>query len=204
MPAAATAGQRNDEARQRLLAAADELMYAKGYEAVGVAELCQAADVRKGSFYHFFDSKQSLALAMLDTAWDRARRRLFAPFEDDSITVGEALDRYGELLATQLRRTFELEDGFVAGCRFGNFASELATRDDLIRARLGEVFDEMERAVAAAIARGARSGEVSADIDPGLAAADIVAFMEGRMVMAKVRRDPELLADLGAAARRFL
>ena len=41
--------------RQRLLDAADVLMHERGYEAVGVAELCNAADAKKGSFYFFFD-----------------------------------------------------------------------------------------------------------------------------------------------------
>ena len=39
--------------RERLLEAANAMMYARGYEAVSVAGLCEAADARKGSFYHW-------------------------------------------------------------------------------------------------------------------------------------------------------
>ncbi|MEM8925954.1 MAG: helix-turn-helix domain-containing protein [Actinomycetota bacterium] len=39
------------DSRVRLLDAADRLMYERGYEAVGVAELCRVAEVKKGSFY---------------------------------------------------------------------------------------------------------------------------------------------------------
>ncbi len=197
-------GRRNDEARIRLLRAADRLMYQRGYEAVGVAELCAEADVRKGSFYHFFESKQALALAMLDRAWTRAKGHLFAPFDDESLTAAEAIDRYGQLLADQLRSLSKQEDGVVAGCRFGNFAAELATQDDAIRARIDEIFDEMIAAVARSIARDVEAGRLPPPVRPADAAADVVTFMEGRMLFAKVRRDPDLLADLGEAGRRFL
>ena len=39
--------------RERLLEAANAMMYARGYGAVSVADLCEAADARKGSFYHW-------------------------------------------------------------------------------------------------------------------------------------------------------
>ena len=51
--------------RERLLDAADRLMWARGYEAVGVAELCAEAGAPRGSFYHWWPSKQALAAAML-------------------------------------------------------------------------------------------------------------------------------------------
>ena len=38
--------------RERLLEAANAMMYARGYEAVSVADVCEAADARKGSFFH--------------------------------------------------------------------------------------------------------------------------------------------------------
>jgi TetR/AcrR family transcriptional repressor of nem operon len=54
------------DTRQRLLDAAQELMYASSYREVGVQKICDHAGVRKGSFYHFFPSKHELALAVLD------------------------------------------------------------------------------------------------------------------------------------------
>jgi AcrR family transcriptional regulator len=59
---------RPSDARQQLIGAAREVIYANSYEAVTVDELCAAAGVNKSSFYHFFSSKQELVLATLDTA----------------------------------------------------------------------------------------------------------------------------------------
>ena len=59
--------------RERLLDAADALMYDRGYEAVSVAYLCAAADARKDNLW---PSKRDLALAMLGLAWERNCKRL--------------------------------------------------------------------------------------------------------------------------------
>jgi TetR/AcrR family transcriptional repressor of nem operon len=58
---------RTSTAKARLIATAMELMYVRGYTAVGVHEICTQAGVHKGSFYHFFPSKQALVLAVIDT-----------------------------------------------------------------------------------------------------------------------------------------
>jgi len=58
---------RTSTAKARLIATAMEIMYIRGYTAVGVHEICTQAGVHKGSFYHFFPSKQALVLAVIDT-----------------------------------------------------------------------------------------------------------------------------------------
>src|SRR3981189_495802 len=59
---------RTSDARERILSAARSLIETHGYSALGVAEICRTAGVPKGSFYYFFDSKESLALAVIDDA----------------------------------------------------------------------------------------------------------------------------------------
>ena len=57
---------RTSDARDRIVSTAARLFLERSYQAVGVDELCQAADVRKGSFYHYFCSKSELAKAVID------------------------------------------------------------------------------------------------------------------------------------------
>ncbi|MEM9564876.1 MAG: TetR/AcrR family transcriptional regulator, partial [Actinomycetota bacterium] len=190
--------------KQRLIDAADVLMYERGYESVGVADLCRAADVRKGSFYHFFPSKQALALAMLDRSWQRVRSTIFAASIDDpDVSVFDGIEAYGQLLADNLER-ISPDGRTILGCRFGNFAVELSARDAEVRARVDAIFAEMTAAIASSFVRGLESGEVDDEVDPERAALDVLAHMEGLMVLAKSRRDPDLLRGLGAAARRLV
>lgn len=57
---------RGDETRGRILAAARECFVRAGYDASGVAEICERAGVSKGAFYHHFPSKQAVFLALVE------------------------------------------------------------------------------------------------------------------------------------------
>ena len=57
---------RCSDARDRLLATAAQLVHERGYTAVSVSDICEAAGLKKGSFYHFFPSKHALVLATLE------------------------------------------------------------------------------------------------------------------------------------------
>ncbi|MBN2147944.1 MAG: TetR/AcrR family transcriptional regulator [Anaerolineales bacterium] len=59
--------QRSEETRNHLLEAANHLFSQHGYDATGVASICQQAGVSKGAFYHHFPTKQALFLALLES-----------------------------------------------------------------------------------------------------------------------------------------
>src|SRR5947208_13020184 len=86
---------RTSDARQKILDAARSLIEGRGYSALGVAEICKAAGVPKGSFYYFFESKESLALAVVDEHWAAQKR----DWERALGGTGKPLER--------LRRLFE-------------------------------------------------------------------------------------------------
>jgi TetR/AcrR family transcriptional repressor of nem operon len=73
---------RTSNADQRLMEAALSLLWGESYGAVTVDDICRRADVRKGSFYHFFESKSDLAVKALSRMWTDYRPLLdemFAP-----------------------------------------------------------------------------------------------------------------------------
>jgi len=59
--------QRSEETRNHILEAATQLFSKYGYDATGVAEICQAAGVSKGAFYHHFTSKQAIFMELLNS-----------------------------------------------------------------------------------------------------------------------------------------
>ncbi|MET8138701.1 TetR/AcrR family transcriptional regulator [Sphaerisporangium sp. NPDC005288] len=174
---------RTSDARDRILAAAQSLIESRGYSALGVAEICKAAGVPKGSFYYFFESKEALALAVIDEHWSRQRRDWSAVLDGD----GEPLDR--------LRRLFEITEaaqragqqtcGTVSGCLFGNLTLELSNQAETIRVRLQEIFDAQVDMVEAVVAQAGERGEVDVP-DTRDAARSLVAQLEGQVLFAKL------------------
>jgi TetR/AcrR family transcriptional repressor of nem operon len=178
-------------------------MHERGYEATGVAELCEAAGAPKGSFYHWWPTKQALALAMLDRQWELARERVLEP----AFAVGEPIvqqfARYAELLMAVLRDEVE-QTGSVHGCPFGNLVVELATRDQVIRSRGEEILSEIRHVFATAIAAAREAEELPADLDSDDLADAILAHLEGLFVIAKARNDPAVFERLPRDIRRLL
>ncbi len=192
-----------------MINAAAVMMHERGYAAVGVADICREADSKKGSFYHYFDSKQALAIEMLEESWQRLRRHVFDvafadPGEGD-IGPGtiDQFDRYGDLLAGNLDRMLR-DRGLIAGCLFGNFANEMSAVDPEIAACLRTIFADMTTYFASAIEAGQRRGEIDPDIDPTEQAVAVLALMEGLMTLSKTTGQPAMVRRLGPEINRLL
>lgn len=185
---------RTSDARDRLLNAACELMLRRGYGALGVAEICAHADVRKGSFYHFFPSKQALTLAAIDAHWARQRADWTAILSAPT----PALSRLEKLVQQQVsaQRHARKAGGAVTGCLFGNLALELSNQEQEVRHRLEEIFDEQIDLVESALRDAAEEGAIPRPAADRVTARAIVAQIEGMVLLAKLGNDPSVLADL--------
>ncbi|MFE1925923.1 TetR/AcrR family transcriptional regulator [Streptomyces asoensis] len=192
---------RTSDAKQKILGAARSLIEGRGYSALGVAEICKAAGVPKGSFYYFFDSKESLALAVMDEHWAAQRRN----WERVLGGEGKPLER--------LRRLFEETEagqratqdgcGTVSGCLFGNLTLELSNQTEAVRLRLKEIFEAQVDMVESVIAEARRRGDVSAT-DTREAARAVVAQLEGQVMFAKLYNDTTRLTPLWDNCRALL
>jgi TetR/AcrR family transcriptional repressor of nem operon len=94
------------EARARILGAARSLVRHKGFAATSVDDLCAAAGVTKGAFFHHFASKEALGVALIDD-WTAMTGAMFAAhpynFRDDPLDrVFGYLDLRRELLGQPL------------------------------------------------------------------------------------------------------
>src|SRR6516164_1765695 len=65
----------NPEVRTRLLNAGGRVVYEMGFNASGVQDIVGAADVPKGSFYSYFDSKEAFAAEVLEAYWESIEHR---------------------------------------------------------------------------------------------------------------------------------
>lgn len=179
--------------------AACELMHNRGYGSIGVAEICASADVRKGSFYHFFESKQALTMEVIDMHWARQRAVWIAVLGADC----PALHRIERLVRSQVdgQRSAKESLGVVNGCLLGNLALELSTQDALVQRRLAEVFEEQIAMVEAVLVEAESEGTIPTGRTN---ARGLLAQVEGMVLFAKLANDPDLLDDLWAHTRMLL
>jgi TetR/AcrR family transcriptional repressor of nem operon len=193
---------RTSDARDKILAAAQRLIEQRGYTALGVAEICAAAGVPKGSFYYFFASKQALALAVIDEHWATQRRQWTELLDNDRPPLRRLRDLFDATEAVQ--RAGQEDGGTVVGCLFGNLALELSTQSEEIRARLQEIFEAQIEMIERVVLDAQSSGDAAATVDAREAARSIVAQLEGRVLFAKLLNDPAQLETLWRNALALL
>jgi TetR/AcrR family transcriptional repressor of nem operon len=186
-----------DTTRDRILENARRLIYTRSFTDVGVAEICEAAGVKKGSFYHFFASKQELALAVLDQQLKERSAGVLGLLRDRSLPPLERLRRL-PLLAADYQEALRQEYGVVPGCLFGNLGAELSTCDQPIRTRVAEIFSTLEGGIERLLREAQDRGDIEG-LDVSATARAMFAYFEGVILTAKTRNDPGILRELGPA-----
>jgi TetR/AcrR family transcriptional repressor of nem operon len=188
---------RPSDARQRLIEAAKNVIFAHNYEAVRVDELCAVAGVNKSSFYHFFASKQELVLAAIDSQWQWFEQTVLAPTFSDHLSPHEQILHFFDLVLKR-QRAQKLADGYMHGCPAGNLTLEMSTVDELIRARVEQFFRAWLKYFERMLDQAKAQGSVPATLDSAATAQALLAYFEGVMLLAKGRNDPSLLHTLRA------
>lgn len=187
------------DTRQLILDAASFMFHTQSYNAVGVAAICNKADVSKGSFFHFFKSKQELALAVMDQFKLIINQQLISNAFSSSIEPLQRLDDF-VLALYNFQNTQKDEIGHMPGCPFGNIAMEQATQDEVLRKKaencLTGLGDQFLRTITEAIESGALP-----DIDAKATADAMLSYIEGIQLLAKTRNDPGLILKLGPAMK---
>lgn len=190
------------DTRARLIETAANLWHSRSYADVGVSEICEAADVKKGSFYHFFPSKSAVALAVLDRRRDQAVEHVFAPAFARASSPLERLVALTEV-HYELQAAMQAETGAVMGCPVGNLALELSTQDAEVRERCAELLADWAAVVEGLLADAVEAGELP-PLDVARAGAAVVAYAEGILLLAKTRNDPTLIRDLGHGVKQLV
>lgn len=186
------------DTRQRIVASARDLIYSRSYTDVGVAEICERANVKKGSFYHFFASKQELSLAVIDDMRVLMEDRILIPAFARDLPPLQRLQRFIEnLYAFQCDTAGAV--GRLLGCPFGNLALEMATSDDSIRRKLVGVFASIQARFEHVLNEAQAAGEIGREVDVAATAQAMFAYFEGVLMLAKTANDPELIRRLAPA-----
>jgi AcrR family transcriptional regulator len=177
-------------ARDRLLAAANELFYEEGVHTVGIDRVIERAGVAKASLYSAFGSKEELVLAYLALRAERRQRRIserIARFDDPRAQILAIFEFLCELVNEPDFRGCAFANACAEGPRGESKVSDVAMN---MRAWTRRLFVEL--ASAAGAANGAQLGR------------QLALLYDGAIVSAAVDREPESAVEALAVARLLL
>jgi|SRR5450830_68916 len=170
-------------ARQTILETAQSIVGAKGFSAVGLNEILQAADVPKGSFYHYFHSKDAFGVVLLDTYFDHYVQGMAQLFDEPGLSQHAKLMRYWQCWIDN--QTGCTDAGKCLAVKLGAEVSDLS---EPMRLALDRGTSRTIALLAGAIGRGVEDGSLTVTQAPQSLARSLYALWLGTSVMSKITR----------------
>jgi TetR/AcrR family transcriptional repressor of nem operon len=170
-------------ARQTILETAQSIVGAKGFSAVGLNEILQAADVPKGSFYHYFHSKDAFGVVLLDTYFDHYVQGMAQLFDAPGLSQHAKLMRYWQCWIDN--QTGCTDAGKCLAVKLGAEVSDLS---EPMRLALDRGTSRTITLLAVAIGRGVEDGSLTVTQAPQSLARSLYALWLGTSVMSKITR----------------
>ena len=190
---------RDTDSRELLLDTARRIMARKGYSAVGINEVLADAGVPKGSFYHYFSSKEAFGEAMLRSY-----------FTDYLTGMNDILTRPERSGAERLmaywawwRETQSLDDCH-GKCLAVKLGAEVTDLSEPMRLALKDGTDAIVARIEQAVTQGLRDGSLAVDGDPREVAHALYDLWLGASVRAKIHRSPAPLDTATTVTRTLL
>jgi TetR/AcrR family transcriptional repressor of nem operon len=170
------------DTRDKLVRTAEKLMLRGGYSATRVDDVIRSAGLSKGSFYHFFESKEALGLAALERYYaDRVERLAAGAYaaEEDPLRRAHAFLDHAARIAPDL---------WKEGCLLASFAADAAGSVPIVADALRQRTGELRALVADLLSPLATPETTATDL-----ADDFLVCIEGSIVLARIHGDPGYL-----------
>ncbi|UGU17139.1 TetR/AcrR family transcriptional regulator [Sinomicrobium kalidii] len=161
---------RHKEKTAFLLEKGLELLWFKGYNGTSVNDIVKVADVPKGSFYFYFDSKEDFAVKALDRYFTLKREATAEMLEDESIPPSQRLYNYYDKRVTIMKEQLKC----TLGCMACNIGNEMAEHSERIRLTVVNHEERIRRQIIDVVIAAQMNEEIDHTVNPD----KIVAFIE--------------------------
>lgn len=193
------AGVSYAETRTLLIRTGLAVLTEKGYSSVGIDEILRLVAVPKGSFYHYFPSKEAFGQALIAAYADYFARKLDGCFLDAACSPLQRLRNFVEDARQGMAK-----HGFRRGCLVGNLGQEMAVLPESFRCQLAGVFEDWQQRTERCLKEAQRMGEIDATLDCASLAAFFWIGWEGAVLRAKLERQPTALDTFAGGFFRLL
>ena len=187
------------DVRDNILATGQRLMAGKGYSAVGLNEILTAAGVPKGSFYHYFGSKDAFGEALLDSYFEDYLAEIDVTLALPGLNMAQRVLRYFEVWQ-QTQSFFDCQ----GKCLAVKMAAEVADLSEAMRLSIRRGTSGIVSRLAAAIEAGVAEGSLTVAGDAVATARSLYQLWLGASVMVKIERDVAPFATAMQSTRDML
>ena len=167
--------------RVKLIQASVELLTKKGFASAGIEEILSIVQVSKGSFYHYFESKEAFGIVLIKSYPDYFNKRLDTSLSKEDLTPIEQLQDF-ILIARENMKKYN----FSRGCLVGNLRREMAMLPGSFGKIIIGVFNHGQFQTASCLRRSQETGEIALDLDCDALAAAFWIGWEGAVLRAKL------------------
>ncbi|RIY32712.1 hypothetical protein CKF54_04460 [Psittacicella hinzii] len=171
--------KQGEETKNHILQVGMDLILQKGFTGVGISEILKAADVPKGSFYHYFASKEVFGQELIDFYFDDYLARLSEIFADNSLNFSEKLLKYWQVW----------QENEISGirCLIVKLSAEVSDVSDLMRKHIQQGMQRVMNKVVEELEREQQAGKFE-QVSPQFLVSNIFSSFLGACLIYKVNR----------------
>ncbi len=169
------------ETRQALIQAGLAVLTEKGYSAVGIDQILRSVNVPKGSFYHYFKSKEAFGQALIEAYAAYFAHKLDRFLLNRDVAPLQRLHNFIDDAGQGMAR-----HAFQRGCLVGNLGQEMTLLPESFREQLSAVFEDWQQRTARCLREAQAEGSIPAELDCDRLAAWFWIGWEGAVLRAKL------------------
>jgi TetR/AcrR family transcriptional repressor of nem operon len=189
----------DSQTKEKLLDAARGLMLEKGYTATSVDDVCEAAGLTKGSFFHYFEGKEDLARVLAQRFYESMREvHESAPYRQKKNPLDRVFGYVDFLMGLSGRPEM------AKGCLLGMFAQELSATHPKIRSVCASCLADSAARLAQDLEEAKAQYAPRARWSPKSLAEYLSATVQGAIILAKAKQDPAVVRETLGHFREYL
>jgi len=186
------------DTKKAILEISAGLMYAKGYNNTGIQEILESAGVPKGSFYFYFDSKESLGLAVVDYFTESVDGLFVKYLCDASVPPLGRLEKLIRFYERSFTKT-----GYRLGCPIGNLSLEMSDNNEKFRERLQASIARLISRIENCLVEAQQQGSIPAGVNVNETASFFFHGFEGAILHMKVVKGLEPITNFRNVIMNF-
>tara|TARA_R110002050_G_scaffold202806_1_gene338030 strand:- start:28224 stop:28796 length:573 start_codon:yes stop_codon:yes gene_type:complete len=187
------------ETKDRILTVGIDLFSKKGYHNVGLKEILAKAEVPKGSFYYYFDSKEDFGIQVIN------KHSSIGLFDYKTVLEDKSLSPKNRIIQLHIDKIDYFKNkACTEGCLMGNASNELSDVNESFRNVIAQEFNLWQNALETCIIEAQEAGEINKDIASKMLASFILNSWEGALLRMKCEKSIDPLQDFVSGLKIIL